>query len=76
MRTSESVSPVATPAVATSLAAFAIVYFAVFGAGIFYLIRLMRRSPAASESTPEPLALQPALAGGTVGRLGAEGEVP
>jgi cytochrome d ubiquinol oxidase subunit I len=76
MRTSESVSPVATPAVATSLAAFAIVYFAVFGAGIFYLIRLMRRSPAASESAPEPLALQPALAGGTVGRLGAEGEVP
>ncbi len=41
MRTSEAVSPIAAPAVAASLAFFAVVYFIVFGAGVFYLLRLM-----------------------------------
>ena len=41
MRTSESLSPVDAPAVATSLIAFIVVYFFVFGAGTFYLVRLM-----------------------------------
>ena len=41
LRTSESLSPIAAPAVAASLAAFVVVYFFVFGAGIFYLLRLM-----------------------------------
>ncbi len=35
LRTADSVSPIAAPAVAASLAAFALVYFAVFGAGIW-----------------------------------------
>jgi cytochrome d ubiquinol oxidase subunit I len=77
MRTSESVSPVAAPAVATSLAAFAIVYFAVFGAGVFYLLRLMRAAPTVDVARPA-LATEggaPVLAGGTAGRLTAEGEV-
>jgi cytochrome d ubiquinol oxidase subunit I len=47
MRTSESLSPVAAPAVATSLIAFIVVYFFVFGAGIVYLLRLMREPPGA-----------------------------
>ncbi len=47
LRTSESVSPVALPAVAGSFAAFVIVYVIVFGIGIFYLLRLMRQDPAA-----------------------------
>jgi cytochrome d ubiquinol oxidase subunit I len=47
MRTSESLSPVAAPAVAASLAAFVVVYFFVFGAGIFYLLRLMSEAPGA-----------------------------
>ncbi len=81
MRTSESVSPVAAPAVATSLAAFAIVYFAVFGAGVFYLLRLMRKAPVAGEPPPEPVLVdaaagRPALAGGTAGRLSIEGDRP
>ena len=46
LRTADSVSPVERAAVATSLTAYVVVYFAVFGAGIFYLLRLMRRSPA------------------------------
>jgi cytochrome d ubiquinol oxidase subunit I len=46
MRTSESLSPIAAPAVATSLIAFIVVYFFVFGAGTFYILRLMRDRPA------------------------------
>ena len=47
--TADSVSPIAAPAVATSLLAFVIVYFFVFGAGLFYLLRLMARLPAEAE---------------------------
>ena len=49
LRTSDSLSPVAAPAVGASLIAFIIVYFLVFGAGVFYLLRLMRRVPALDE---------------------------
>jgi cytochrome d ubiquinol oxidase subunit I len=41
LRTSESLSPIAAPAVASSLIAFVIVYFFVFGAGTFYILRMM-----------------------------------
>jgi cytochrome bd ubiquinol oxidase subunit I len=43
--TAQSVGPVKAPAVAASLIAFIIVYFLVFGAGTFYIIRLMVRLP-------------------------------
>ncbi|MGB7244336.1 MAG: cytochrome ubiquinol oxidase subunit I, partial [Sulfitobacter sp.] len=46
LRTSDSLAPVAAPAVAASLIAFIVVYFFVFGAGTFYLIRMMSK-PAA-----------------------------
>ncbi|MEO1205099.1 MAG: cytochrome ubiquinol oxidase subunit I [Pseudomonadota bacterium] len=46
LRTSESLAPVAAPAVAASLVAFIIVYFAVFGAGTYYLLRMMNKRPA------------------------------
>ena len=49
MRTSDSLSPVDAPAVGASLTAFVIVYFLVFGAGTFYLIRLMNRTPVLDE---------------------------
>ena len=45
MRTSESLAPVAAPAVATSLLVFIIVYFFVFGAGTFYIMRMMSFRP-------------------------------
>ena len=44
LRTSDSLAPVAAPAVAASLLAFIVVYFFVFGAGTFYLLRMMNRS--------------------------------
>ncbi len=52
MRTAESVSPLNAPAVATSLIAFVIVYFAVFGMGSWYLLRLMSRAPQPHEPDP------------------------
>ncbi|MEJ2762954.1 cytochrome ubiquinol oxidase subunit I [Photobacterium sp. MCCC 1A19761] len=45
LRTAESISPVNAAAVSVSLAAFVVVYFTVFGAGFFYMLRLMRKSP-------------------------------
>ena len=50
LRTVESASPLAAPAVASSLAAFAIVYFIVFAAGLFFILRLMGAPPHAHES--------------------------
>lgn len=49
LRTAESAAPLDGPAVAASLAAFLVVYLVVFGAGIYYLLRLMARTPLAQE---------------------------
>src|SRR5262249_19920808 len=49
LRTAESAAPVAAPAVGASLTAFIVVYFAVFGAGVFYLLRLMAKPPVPGE---------------------------
>lgn len=49
LRTAESASPLAAPAVAMSLLAFVLVYFAVFGVGTWYILRLMRGAPHAGE---------------------------
>jgi len=53
LRTADAASPIGAPAVSASLAAFAVVYFLVFGAGVFYLLRLMARAPEAGEPGPE-----------------------
>jgi cytochrome d ubiquinol oxidase subunit I len=45
LTTVESASPIAAPAVATSFVAFIVVYFFVFGAGMFYILRLCGKSP-------------------------------
>ncbi|WP_119268462.1 cytochrome ubiquinol oxidase subunit I [Taklimakanibacter deserti] len=49
LRTADSAAPVAAEAVAASLIAFIVVYFAVFGAGIFYILRLMAKPPIPDE---------------------------
>jgi cytochrome d ubiquinol oxidase subunit I len=77
MRTADSLSPVAAPAVGTSLVAFIVVYFFVFGAGVFYLFRLFRRPPILDDDhemdkgphraagiAPGPAQEQPIRAGG------------
>lgn len=49
LRTADSASPLAAPAVAASLLAFIVVYFAVFGAGIVYIFKLMGKPPVPHE---------------------------
>jgi cytochrome d ubiquinol oxidase subunit I len=50
LRTVDSVSPLSAPAVASSLLAFVIVYFFVFGIGVLYILRLMAHAPHHGES--------------------------
>jgi len=54
LSTLDSVSPIDLPGVATSLAAFAVVYFIVYGAGFAYLFVLTRRPPTPAEPGPHP----------------------
>ncbi|MBC7801502.1 MAG: cytochrome ubiquinol oxidase subunit I, partial [Gemmatimonadaceae bacterium] len=54
MRTSESVSPLGLPMIATSLIVFIVVYFFVFGAGTLILLRMMGQTPVLGEADPNP----------------------
>lgn len=50
MRTADAVSPHGAFEVGLTLVLFIVVYFAVFGAGTVYMLRLIRRGPAALEA--------------------------
>ena len=50
LRTAHSASPLAAPTVGASLLAFIAVYFAVFGAGVVYLLKLMAHAPSPGEA--------------------------
>lgn len=50
LRTADAASPLDAPAVAASLLAFIIVYFAVFGIGVWYILRLMGKAPESGEA--------------------------
>jgi cytochrome d ubiquinol oxidase subunit I len=71
LRTADSASPLAAPAVATSLLAFVIVYFIVFGMGVYYLLRLMAHPPHHGEEGPR--SDMPARASGITPAGGAHG---
>jgi len=62
LRTADSASPLAAPAVGSSLLAFVVVYFAVFAAGVIYILRLIAEPPQPGESGPSSDA--PARAAG------------
>jgi cytochrome d ubiquinol oxidase subunit I len=73
LRTEDSASPVAAPALAGSLIAFFAVYLIVFGVGVWYLLRLLRADPEAVDGGPpiEPgrvVAMTPGLGRGETGR--------
>jgi len=53
LRTLNSVSPIASPAVTGSLIAFVIVYFTAFSSGGIYILKLMAKPPQAHEPAPE-----------------------
>ena len=52
LRTAESASPLAAPAIAASLIAFIIVYFFVFGVGPWFIVKLMGTEPVQGEKRP------------------------
>ena len=62
LRTVDSASPIAAPAVAASLVAFVVVYFVAFAAGVFFILRLMNKEPHQGE--PEIAAAEPIRAAG------------
>jgi len=68
LTTTLSASPIAAPAVATSLLVFIAVYFLVFGAGVFYVLRLMREAPG--DVTPDVVGDGPLRTSGLVGGTG------
>lgn len=53
MRTSHAVSPLSTQQVSVSLMTFVVVYFLVFGTGVYYMLKLMRKGPALPGDTPD-----------------------
>jgi cytochrome d ubiquinol oxidase subunit I len=69
LRTVESASPLAAPAVGSSLIAFIIVYFAVFSVGVLYILRMMAAPPHHGEQGPA--ADVPARAAGITPAAGA-----
>jgi len=60
LRTAESASPLAAPAVAASLAAFVVIYFAVFGAGVAYILKMMAKPPGTQEAAPPGIPVRTA----------------
>jgi cytochrome d ubiquinol oxidase subunit I len=82
LRTIDSVSPIALPGIATSLAVFAIVYFVVFGAGIMVILRMMAKPPTAGETGLDPnkpirsAGIHPGLAGAVPPGTGAASPLP
>ena len=73
LRTADARSPIDAPAVATSLLAFVIVYFAVFGAGTWYILKLMARPPHPHEAGVEKAPIRSA---GTVPGPAQQGSEP
>ncbi|GHD68680.1 cytochrome ubiquinol oxidase subunit I [Jeongeupia chitinilytica] len=53
LRTVDAASPVSYQQVSVSLLIFVIVYFLVFGTGIYYMLKLLRTGPVADEHTPD-----------------------
>lgn len=59
LTTAQSASPIAGPAIAVSLIAFIVTYFAIFGAGVFYILYLCAKPPgsySADEKGPSHAA--------------------
>ena len=60
LRTADSASPLDAPAVAASLLAFVVVYFAVFGMGVWYILQMMRKPPEVHEPPPSDAPIRSA----------------
>ncbi|MFW2831189.1 cytochrome ubiquinol oxidase subunit I [Sphingomonas sp. ID0503] len=71
LRTADARAPIAAPAVAASLAAFAAVYFVVFGIGTVYILKLMGKPPEPGETEP---ADAPIRSAGTTPAAATDGD--
>ncbi|MDB5706283.1 MAG: cytochrome ubiquinol oxidase subunit [Sphingomonas bacterium] len=60
LRTTQSASPLAAPAVGASLIAFILVYFAVFGTGAWYILRLIGKGVEPGEPALEDAPIRTA----------------
>ena len=82
LRTADSMSPIALPGIATSLAVFAVVYFTVFGAGVMVMLRLMAKPPVPGEHGLNPnlpirtAGIHPGLPGAVSPGTGAASPLP
>jgi cytochrome bd ubiquinol oxidase subunit I len=54
LRTADAVSPVPAESVATSLATFFIAYMAIFGAGTYYMLKVIAAGPSAVSGADSP----------------------
>jgi cytochrome bd ubiquinol oxidase subunit I len=54
LRTADAVSPVPGGSVLMSLILFVLVYGVVFGAGLYYILKLVQRGPGETPPAPEP----------------------
>jgi cytochrome d ubiquinol oxidase subunit I len=71
MRTADAISPVAGNSIAISLTAFVITYGVVFGAGVYYILRLIGKGPATEEEAYGAHGItKPALVTGMVAEEG------
>ena len=57
LRTADAVSPVTPQSVGVSLMVFVVVYCAVFGTGLYYILRLLHEGPVSSDAARHPIAL-------------------
>jgi cytochrome d ubiquinol oxidase subunit I len=53
MRTADAASPLSSQQVGTSLLTLIIVYFLVFGTGIYYMLKLMAKGPDVGDQAAE-----------------------
>jgi cytochrome d ubiquinol oxidase subunit I len=60
MRTADASSPVSGGQVAASFAGFLAVYAIIFGAGIYYIIKLVQRGPAGQRPKQDTVFETPA----------------
>src|SRR3546814_20546638 len=75
LRTSEAVSPnITAAAVMSSLINYACAYAVIFGAGIWYLLKMIRRGPPPDEPPPAHGGRQPAARPQAVGDRQSERE--
>lgn len=74
LRTADAVSPVGSDAVAMSLMVFVCVYLAVFGAGLYFMLAVVRRGPETDSEDPPQGRGRPVALVSWFRRLGMSGK--